>query len=68
MTNPPLWWWMHEFFNGPTEKPKWYAPVPRPDLTLLLGDLGDDDEGDDHGDSSPDDAAAAPHGDEHDAA
>jgi hypothetical protein len=68
VTNPPLWWWMHEFFNGPTEKPKWYAPVPRPDLTLLLGDLGDDDEGDDHGDSSPDDAAAAPHGDEHDAA
>ena len=26
VTNPPLWWWMHEFFNGPTEEPKWYAP------------------------------------------
>lgn len=25
--NPPLWWWMHEFFSGPSEEPKWYAPV-----------------------------------------
>jgi len=27
VTNPPLWWWMHEFFKGPTEEPQWYAPV-----------------------------------------
>jgi len=27
VTNPPLWWWMHEFFKGPSEEPKWYAPV-----------------------------------------
>lgn len=27
VTNPPLWWWMHEFFRGPSEEPKWYAPV-----------------------------------------
>ena len=26
VSNPPLWWWMHEFFSGPTEEPKWYAP------------------------------------------
>lgn len=27
VVNPPTWWWMHEFFNGPTEEPQWYAPV-----------------------------------------
>jgi hypothetical protein len=27
VTNPPMWWWMHEFFAGPSEEPKWYAPV-----------------------------------------
>lgn len=26
--NPPLWWWMHEFFEGPSEEPRWYSPVP----------------------------------------
>jgi transcriptional regulator with XRE-family HTH domain len=25
--NPPLWWWVHQFFSGPTEEPQWYAPV-----------------------------------------
>lgn len=68
VTNPPLWWWMHEFFNGPTEEPKWYAPVPRPDLTLFLGDLGDDDVGDAGGDNTPEDDAVASPSDEHDAA
>ena len=24
---PPPWWWVHEFFVGPTEEPHWYAPV-----------------------------------------
>lgn len=68
VSNPPLWWWMHEFFNGPTEESKWYSPVPRPDLTLLLGDLGDVDEGRNDGDNKPEDDAVAPSGDEHDAA
>lgn len=27
VVNPPMWWWMHEFFSGPTEEPEWYAPV-----------------------------------------
>lgn len=27
VVNPPTWWWMHEFFNGPAEEPQWYAPV-----------------------------------------
>lgn len=27
VTNPPMWWWLHEFFNGPSEEPKWYAPL-----------------------------------------
>ncbi len=27
VVNPPMWWWMHEFFSGPTEQPQWYAPV-----------------------------------------
>jgi hypothetical protein len=27
VVNPPTWWWMHEFFNGPSEEPQWYAPV-----------------------------------------
>lgn len=26
VSDPPLWWWIHEFFSGPTEKPQWYAP------------------------------------------
>jgi transcriptional regulator with XRE-family HTH domain len=26
VSEPPLWWWIHEFFSGPTEKPQWYAP------------------------------------------
>lgn len=30
--SPPLWWWIHEFFSGPTEKPQWYAPVCHLDL------------------------------------
>jgi hypothetical protein len=25
--NPPLWWWVQQFFAGPTEEPQWYAPV-----------------------------------------
>jgi len=25
--DPPIWWWMHEFFSGPSEEPQWYAPV-----------------------------------------
>ena len=28
VTDPPMWWWIHEFFSGPTEKPQWYAPEP----------------------------------------
>jgi transcriptional regulator with XRE-family HTH domain len=32
VVNPPLWWWMHEFFSGPTEQPQWYAPVCHLDL------------------------------------
>lgn len=24
---PPPWWWVHEFFAGPSEEPRWYAPV-----------------------------------------
>jgi transcriptional regulator with XRE-family HTH domain len=28
VTDPPMWWWIHEFFSGPTEKPQWYAPQP----------------------------------------
>jgi hypothetical protein len=24
--NPPMWWWVHEFFAGPSEPPQWYAP------------------------------------------
>lgn len=28
--SPPLWWWMHEFFEGPSEEPRWYSPVPLP--------------------------------------
>ena len=27
VVNPPIWWWMHEFFAGPSEEPQWYAPV-----------------------------------------
>ena len=42
VTNPPLWWWMHEFFRGPSEEPKWYAPVCHLDLAGRL--LRDDDE------------------------
>ena len=41
-----MWWWMHEFFNGPTERPTWYSPVPRPDLRLPMGEH--DDENDEH--------------------
>lgn len=29
VADPPLWWWIHEFFNGPTEKPQWYSPEGR---------------------------------------
>ncbi|HSF98524.1 MAG TPA: helix-turn-helix transcriptional regulator [Ornithinibacter sp.] len=43
VTEPPMWWWLHEFFDGPTEKPKWYSPVPRPDFRLLLGQQDDED-------------------------
>ncbi len=32
VVNPPMWWWMHEFFSGPTEPPQWYAPVCHLDL------------------------------------
>ena len=32
VVNPPMWWWMHEFFSGPSEKPQWYAPVCHLDL------------------------------------
>lgn len=32
VVNPPMWWWMHEFFSGPTEEPQWYAPVCHLDL------------------------------------
>ena len=27
VTMPPTWWWVHEFFVGPSEQPRWYAPV-----------------------------------------
>ena len=27
VTEPPLWWWIHEYFSGPTERPQWYAPL-----------------------------------------
>ena len=30
VVNPPIWWWMHEFFSGPSEEPQWYAPVHPP--------------------------------------
>lgn len=43
VTEPPLWWWLHEFFSGPTERPKWYSPVPRADVRLLLGEQDDDE-------------------------
>ena len=43
VTDPPLWWWMHEFFNGPTEKPKWYAPAPG--FSLLIDEYLDDEHG-----------------------
>ncbi len=26
--SPPQWWWVHEFFSGPTEEPLWYSPRP----------------------------------------
>ncbi len=32
VVNPPMWWWMHEFFSGPSEEPQWYAPVCHLDL------------------------------------
>ncbi|MBM6404820.1 hypothetical protein JQN72_11255 [Phycicoccus sp. CSK15P-2] len=42
VTNPPDWWWMHEFFDGPSEAPCWYSPRPwtRPDgsVTYPLAD------------------------------
>ena len=43
--NPPLWWWMHEFFRGPSEEPKWYAPVSHLDLVnrMLGEDTSDED-------------------------
>ena len=44
VVNPPLWWWMHEFFSGPTEEPKWYAPVCHLDLadrTARTSDIED---------------------------
>lgn len=27
VVNPPFWWWIHEFFAGPSEEPEWYAPM-----------------------------------------
>lgn len=38
-----MWWWLHEFFNGPTERPKWYSPVPRPDQWMLMGERDEED-------------------------
>lgn len=37
VTSPPTWWWVHEFFSGPTPKPLWYSPRPvtMPNGTLL---------------------------------
>lgn len=43
VTNPPMWWWMHEFFNGPSEEPKWYAPVCH--LERLTATPGEGDPG-----------------------
>ena len=40
VTDPPRWWWLHEFFSGPTEKPQWYAPEPRYDPFKRLGAVG----------------------------
>ena len=44
VTSPPLWWWIQEFFDGPTEEPQWYAPVPISDLTLCRDREPDDPE------------------------
>jgi transcriptional regulator with XRE-family HTH domain len=52
---PPMWWWMHEFFNGPTERPKWYSPVPRPDLRMLMGERDDGDDEHQEGSRTEDD-------------
>lgn len=46
VTSPPLWWWIQEFFDGPTEEPQWYAPVPISDLTLCRDPEPDDPEPD----------------------
>jgi transcriptional regulator with XRE-family HTH domain len=35
VTEPPRWWWIHEFFAGPTERPQWYAPVPLHELLRI---------------------------------
>jgi hypothetical protein len=40
--SPPLWWWIHEFFSGPTEKPEWYAPVCHLDLFATSRDDDED--------------------------
>lgn len=37
--SPPLWWWMHEFFEGPSEEPRWYSPVPLRSLADEDADL-----------------------------
>jgi hypothetical protein len=29
-----MWWWVHEFFSGPSPEPLWYSPRP---LTLPNG-------------------------------
>jgi hypothetical protein len=44
VTNPPLWWWVQEFFDGPTEEPQWYSPVPLPELTLCRDSEPEDPE------------------------
>lgn len=41
--SPPLWWWIHEFFSGPTEEPQWYAPVCHLDVRRNSRHDADDD-------------------------
>ncbi|HEX6918405.1 MAG TPA: helix-turn-helix transcriptional regulator [Phycicoccus sp.] len=45
--NPPMWWWVQEFFAGPSEPPQWYAPVMDggflavlPEAAVLADDAG----------------------------
>ncbi|MGG5260673.1 hypothetical protein [Phycicoccus avicenniae] len=55
VSSPPRWWWMHEFFSGPTPEPLWYSPRPvlMPNGTTLYLLAADDE----HSSDGPDDAA-----------